>query len=151
MSAKGYLLVKATERDADAIRALIHKVGINPLGLDWHRFILAKDEHGLVVGCVQLKVHKGGIFELASLAVEEEWRQRGIARDLITAICVEAPPGWLYLTCRSGLFSFYRKFGFEGTVEIEMPSRYRRLVKTVGIFRRMKIMNESLMVMRKMI
>jgi hypothetical protein len=41
----------ATRADAGVIRSLIHTVGINPIGLNWRRFILAVDERDVMLGC----------------------------------------------------------------------------------------------------
>ena len=79
-----YTLRPATAAEFPAIRKLIWQVGINPIGLDWRRFVLAVDEEGRMLGCGQIKPHKGGIRELASIAVVPEARGLGIARAIIT-------------------------------------------------------------------
>ncbi len=38
-----YQLRSATQTDFPAIRELIHRVQINPMGLDWARFVVAVD------------------------------------------------------------------------------------------------------------
>ena len=63
-----YHLRPATPADAARIRRIISLVHINPTALDWHRFILAVDQAGSVIGCGQVKPHTGGLQELASLA-----------------------------------------------------------------------------------
>ena len=69
MSKESYSIRKATRGDAAFIRRLIWQVGINPLGLDWQRFVMAVHGHGVRIGCAQLKMHKDGSRELASVAV----------------------------------------------------------------------------------
>jgi len=64
-----FSLRKATKEDSTFIRTLIWRVGINPMGLDWQHFVVAVHEHGVRIGCAQLKVHKDGSRELASVAV----------------------------------------------------------------------------------
>ena len=64
-----YTLQAALESDFPAIRGLIHETGINPMGLDWRRFTIARSAQGVLVGCGQLKPHGDGTVELASIAV----------------------------------------------------------------------------------
>jgi N-acetylglutamate synthase-like GNAT family acetyltransferase len=128
----------ATAGDFPTIRALIRRVHINPSGLDWRRFIVAVDLEGRLVGCGQLKPHGSNIVELASIAVEEGRRRTGVARLLIERLIAEAPRP-LYLTCRSSLGVFYKKWGFKELGPGEMPAYFRGLAKVmsvvVGVFR----------------
>ena len=128
----------ATARDFPAIRALIRQVRINPSGLDWRRFLVAVDLEGRLIGCGQLKPHGSDVLELASIAVEEGHRGKGVARLLIDRLIAEAPRP-LYLTCRSSLGAFYEKWGFRELDPGEMPAYFRRLAKVmsvvVGVFR----------------
>ena len=119
--------------DAVFIRSLIHKVRINPVGLNWRRFLLAVTPEGEVVGCAQIKPHYDGSLELASLAVEPAWRGRGTARRLIDQL-LETSPRPIYLTCRSGLGPFYGKFGFRIANPDDLPPYFRRLKRLVDIF-----------------
>lgn len=127
-----WTLRKASSADGQPIRELIRHVQINPLGLDWHRFVVAVDGAGRLVGCGQLKPHGDNILELASLAVVESYRGQGVARALIEDL-LEAAPRPLYLTCRGGLGSFYEKWGFRRVVTDEMPRYYRRLARLAAI------------------
>ena len=106
-----FTLRPATEDDFPAIKDLIHRVGINPMDLDWHRFVLAVDGSGKMLGCGQLKPHGPNVIELASIAVEPSYQHQGIARAMIEHLIARAPRP-LYLTCRSRLGSFYDKWGF---------------------------------------
>jgi len=100
----------ATASDEKKIKDLIHEVGINPMNLDWERFIVAEAE-GAFVGCVQIKPHKDGVRELASLAVVPEKQGAGIGSMLVKAV-LEREPGELYLMCQKGLTTYYERFGF---------------------------------------
>lgn len=153
----------ATREDAPVIRRLIRQAGINPLGLDWRRFLLAMDEadqssirRDRCIGCGQLKPHAGGTLELASIAVVPEWRRRGVASQVIQALIErsktlpcsqETVAPALYLTCRAGLRSFYERFGFVVLAPDTMPLYFKgayytfRLIKSVGLAR------ENLLVM----
>jgi N-acetylglutamate synthase-like GNAT family acetyltransferase len=124
----------ARETDAAAIKYLVRSVGINPMDLDWKRFIVAVDEQDLVIAIGQIKPHhKGELLELASIAVVEQRRGEGLARAIIEHLLKESPRP-VYLTCRSRLQPFYQKFGFQALSYAEMPRFYQRLSKLAGVF-----------------
>ena len=136
----------ATAGDLVDIRRLIREVHINPMDLDWRRFVIAVDDAGTLLGCGQLKPHRGGSLELASIAVEPRHRGMGIARRIIESLLAEAPRP-LYLTCRSRLEPFYRRWGFVPVQADDMPAYFRRLWRLAGIAGRLGMMPESLSVM----
>jgi N-acetylglutamate synthase-like GNAT family acetyltransferase len=138
-------LRSATASDSSAIRQLIRKVHINPMGLDWRRFVVAVDDAGMLLGCGQLKPH-AACLELASIAVKPGQRGKGIARAIIERLIAEASRP-LYLTCRSSLQSFYRKWGFVPVQPEEMPAYFRRLWRLVGIAGRLGMTPDGLSVM----
>jgi N-acetylglutamate synthase-like GNAT family acetyltransferase len=123
-------LREANSEDFPAIKRLIHLVQINPTGLDWHRFVVAIDNSGRMLGCGQLKPHGREIVELASIAVEPSDRNKGVARAVIEYLIKQAPRP-LYLTCLSSMGVFYEKWGFQPVALDEMPTYFRRLVKLV--------------------
>ncbi|MBK7893948.1 MAG: GNAT family N-acetyltransferase [Anaerolineaceae bacterium] len=101
----------AKASDEAAIKSLIRAVNINPMGLKWPRFLVAVEENGRLVGCGQIKPHRGGSRELASIAVQKEYRRQGIAGEIIQRLLAEEqPPVWL--TCMDKLVPFYAQFGF---------------------------------------
>lgn len=128
----GYRLRRAREADGNAIKDLIHSVGINPMGLDWRRFLVAVDDQGRVIGTGQLKPHGKDVLELASIAVIPEHRGEGIARAVIERLLQESPRP-LYLTCRSRLELFYERFGFRAIPYEEMPRYYQRISRLAGL------------------
>ena len=65
----------AQPEEAQSIQQLIRASRLNPTGLDWRRFVVAEDQNGEFVGCGQVKPHRDGSQELASLAVAEAWRK----------------------------------------------------------------------------
>lgn len=143
----GYTLRLARAQEDPAIRKLIHQVGINPLGLHWQRFVLAVDSEGAMIGCGQVKQHGDGSRELASIAVVEGWRQKGVARAIILHL-IDSVQGRLYLTCRVGLGPFYQRFGFREAAMHELSPYFRRLNKLVSIFRFLRLMpGEGLLIM----
>lgn len=141
-----FTLHRATAADSPAIKALIHRVRINPMGLDWQRFLLAVDASGTMLGCGQLKPHGEATWELASIAVDPGYRGQGIARAIIEALLVEAPRP-LYLTCRSRLGSFYQQWGFQALNEAEMPTYFRRLSRLASLFNGLSRYDDVLLVM----
>lgn len=142
-----FTLRPATAADEADIKALIKLVRINPMDLDWRRFLLASTPDGRLAACAQIKPHADGTRELASLAVSDAWRGLGLARQLIEALTArEARP--LYLTCRSGLEPFYQKFGFRSLGKDELTPYYRRLQKLANAMMKLGGGSETLSVMR---
>jgi N-acetylglutamate synthase-like GNAT family acetyltransferase len=128
-------LRRATQKDAAAIRALIHTVGINPTGLDWKRFLVAVDELDHVIASGQIKPHGDGTRELASIATFPEYRSQGLASAIIQRLVVETPHP-LYLVCLEHNGSFYARFGFRELAPHEMPPILGREAKVVAFMRR---------------
>jgi len=126
-----YVLRPAHESEANRIKDLIQLVGINPMDLDWKRFVVAVNERDEMIGCGQVKPHGKEILELASIAVKPEYQGQGIARMIVEHL-LNGSPRPLYLTCRSRLEPFYEKFGFHAITYAEMPRYYQRISKLVG-------------------
>ncbi len=126
----------AVKQDSWAIRRLVWRVLVNPTGLDWRRFVVAVDDQGNVLGCGQIKPHRDGSRELASIAVQPEFHGQGIGTAVIQRLLAEnAPP--LYLTCRAHLGSYYHRFGFETVALDEMPPYFKSIARMLHLFRRM--------------
>jgi N-acetylglutamate synthase-like GNAT family acetyltransferase len=118
-----YEIRPALPSEAAHIRRLIWQVGINPFGLDWRRFLVAVDEQGTLIACGQVKPHRDGACELASIAVRAEERGYGIASAVIRRLLAENPPP-LYLICRPDLQPFYARFGFAPLTQLETPPSF---------------------------
>ena len=143
-----FALRPATSADFPAIRGLIRLVQINPIDLDWQRFVIAVTPEGEMIGCGQVKPHGDGSRELASIAVTPPWRKQGVARAIIEYLTANEP-GTLYLTCRANLGPFYTRFGFKAIEQQEMPPYFRRisrLMKALGVLR---VVGERLLVMKR--
>ena len=125
----------ATEQDQKTIERMIHDAGINPMSLDWQRFVIA-DDAGKAVGIGQVKQHGDGSRELASIAVIPERRGQGIASEIIHHLLAQES-GVVYLTCRSQLETFYNRFGFRKIGRNEMTTYFRRLYRIGNIFARL--------------
>ncbi len=137
----------ATQSDQPMIERIIHKAGINPMALDWHRFIIADDADG-IVGIGQIKPHDDGSRELASIAVIPQRQGQGIARQIIQALLAQdAQRGALYLTCREQLEPFYTRFGFHTIERAEMPPYFKRMIRLANIFGGMR--GVKIIVMKK--
>ena len=143
-----YTIRPARREDFPAIRALIHVVHINPTGLDWRRFQVAVDPDGRLLGCGQVKVHGDGSRELASIAVREQFRSRGVARAVIEALLQREPRRPLYLMCRAPLEPFYGRFSFKIVVPAEMPAYFRRIHRMANLFNSGGAAEDRLLVMR---
>lgn len=144
-----FIIRPALMGDSRSIRDLIHQVGINPMGLDWPRFIVAVTPEGKIIGCGQIKPHGNEVRELASIAVDDGYRGNGIARLIITSLLSRTPPP-IYLMCRSALGPFYTKFGFSPVELVNMPSYFRRMARLANVFSNLTgDMNKLLVMMRE--
>jgi N-acetylglutamate synthase-like GNAT family acetyltransferase len=143
-----YTLRSATEEDFAEIRKLIYAVKINPVGLDWRRFILAVDRQDRVIGCGQIKLHRDGSRELASIAVRENARRQGVARRIIEHLIASLPTGPLYLTCRQELGPFYERFGFVALKSNDMSPTFRRISRITIFLRKLHLISQEILVMR---
>ena len=137
----------AREMEAAPIRDLIYLVGINTLGLDWKRFVVAVNERDEMIGCGQLKPHGRGILELASIAVYPEHQGKGVARAIIEHLLKDSPRP-LYLMCESSLGLLYEKFGFRAIAYEEMPRYFQRISKLAGLATTLARREERLLVMK---
>ena len=137
----------AREAESAQIRDLIHLVGINPMGLDWKRFVVAVDDHDEMLGCGQLKPHGSDILELASLAVYPGHQGKGVARRIIEHLLKDSPRP-LYLMCESRLGPMYEKFGFRPIHYEEMPRYFQRISKLAGLVTTLAQREERLLIMK---
>ena len=137
----------ARESESARIKELIHLVGINPIDLDWKRFVVAVNDQDEMLGCGQLKPHGTEVLELASLAVYPEHRGQGVARALIEYLLRNSPRP-LYLMCESSVGSLYEKFGFRGISYEEMPRYFQRISKLAGLVTTLARREEHLLVMK---
>ena len=138
----------AIASDAPAIRALVHQAQINPIDLDWPRFIVAVSPDGEVIGCGQVKLTGTAAASWRAIVVAPEFRNQGIARAIIENL-TESHPGTLYLTCRSSLGPFYERLGYRMIQEDEMPPYFRRISHLFRLLGKAHIVGEALLVMRR--
>jgi N-acetylglutamate synthase-like GNAT family acetyltransferase len=136
----------ATNADQATIRRLIREAGINPMSLDWPNFVVADDD-GAIVGVGQIKAHRDGSRELASIAVVPARQGQGIARALIETLLAREPGVVLYLTCRRELEGLYRRFGFRTVKRAEYPPYYGRMIPLINLA--MRPLGIRILVMRR--
>lgn len=148
MSLDKFLIRPAKKEEFQAIRDLIFEVQINPTGLAWQRFLVATTVDGELVGCGQVKPHRDGSRELASIAVRPQFRGRGAARIILEALLAKETRRPLYLMCRSQLEPFYNKFGFRSVSFDEMTPYFRRISRLVGLFSPARSPEDRLSIMR---
>jgi N-acetylglutamate synthase-like GNAT family acetyltransferase len=137
----------AREAESDQIRDLIHLVGINPMGLDWKRFVVAVNDQDEMIGCGQLKPHGPEILELASIAVYPDHQGKGVARAIIEYLLKDSPRP-IYLMCLSPLGPLYEKFGFRALSYDEMPRYFQRMSKLANAAATLARREERLLVMK---
>jgi len=143
-----FTLRPARESESTVIKDLIHLTGINPMGLDWKRFIVAvAGAQDQVIGIGQLKPHGTEILELASIAVFPEYRGTGVARAIIEYLLKDSPRP-LYLMCESSLGALYERFGFRSVSYAEMPRYFQRITKLAGLVTTLARRDTRLLVMK---
>ncbi len=147
MMSHAFALRPAQAEDEPAIKRLIRETRLNPMGLKWPHFVVAEDEQGRFIGCGQVKRHRDGTRELASIAVVKAYRGRNVASAIIQHLLNGATRP-LYLMCGSRLVPFYQKFGFrELTTPAAMPPLFRRFRRLAKIMTFLSRSSESLAVM----
>jgi len=144
---ENYTLRPARESESGQIKELIHLTGINPMGLDWKRFVVAVNDRDEMVGCGQLKPHGAEILELASLAVYPEYRGKGVARAILEHLLANSPRP-LYLMCESSLGPLYEKFRFRSISYEEMPRYFQRISKLAGLATTLLQRDKRLLIMK---
>jgi N-acetylglutamate synthase and related acetyltransferases len=142
-----FTLRPARESESSQIKGLIHLVRINPMGLDWKRFIVAVDDRDELIGCGQIKPHGTEILELASIAVYPEHQGKGVGSAVIEHLLANNPRP-LFLFCESSRGSLYEKFGFRRLEYDEMPRYFQRISKLTGLATTLARREESLLVMK---
>lgn len=130
----------ATVEDQATIRRIVRAANINPTGLDWPHFIVAEDK-GEIVGVGQIKPHRDGTRELASIAVIPTRQGQGIGSGIIREL-LRREDGVLHLTCRRQLQGYYERFGFVRLEHRDYPPYFARMLpilNTVGRLFRVRI------------
>ena len=107
----------AAADDQYAITAIVRAARLNPRDLDWQRFLLARWGQD-IIGVGQVRPHRDGSRELASIAVVPEWQGNGVGRMLVQASsdrCREKGGRRLIVSTAAadiGNLRFYQRQGF---------------------------------------
>ncbi len=109
----------AKELDQAAIRATVRQAKLYPFELKWQQFYVALDNKS-IIGVGQIKKHRDGSRELASVAVVPGFQGQGVATALIHKL-LSGNEDHLYLLCRDDLESFYQRFGFVTVTRAILP------------------------------
>ena len=117
------------------------------MGVDWERFVVAVNVQDDVIGIGQIKPHGKEVLELASIAVDPEYRGQGIARAIIEYLLKDSPRP-LYLMCESKNGALYEKFGFREIPYKEMPRYFQRISKLAGLASTLAHHDQRLLVMK---
>ena len=130
-----YRFRRASKKDQGLIRQLIFRARLNPLGIGWKGFDIVEAGDGQVLGIGQIKVHRDGSEELASLYIDPAFRNQGIAAALVGYLKERARTE-LWLTCRSSLIPFYERLAFlEVTDPVHMPAYFRTVWRIFKLFK----------------
>jgi len=123
--------------DLPAIAELVAAVGGDLEDLVPEQFLVGRGGptiRGKIVGCGRVKPYSG-FYELASLAVDGEWRNGGLGRSIVAEL-VTWHQGPIYLMCEDDVVDFFRKFGFALIPMSEMltglQSKWQRYVDQLG-------------------
>jgi N-acetylglutamate synthase-like GNAT family acetyltransferase len=115
---------RAKEIDQAAIKTVVRQAKLYPFELNWQQFYVALDNKS-IIGVGQIKKHRDGSRELASIAVVPEFQGQGVATALIHKL-LSPYDDQLYLLCRDDLESFYQGFGFITVTRANLPPELAR-------------------------
>ncbi len=108
----------AVETDKRTIHQMIRDESLDPTSRDWRNFLIAEAD-GQIVGIGQIKPYPD-CQELGSLVVLPDYRNRGVAGLLISALEAKANRP-LYLVCESKMEPYYTRFGYQTIPFREAP------------------------------
>jgi N-acetylglutamate synthase-like GNAT family acetyltransferase len=127
--------------DVEQIRDLVDSVGGDLDRLQPEQFRVARNSEHRVIGCVRLKPYPG-FYELASLAISNQWRASGVGRELVNTL-LKSHQGPVFLICEDQVIEFFRRFGFGLIPPSEIPpgleskiARYRSESGHINVMRR---------------
>lgn len=137
------LLRAAQPQDQRAIRSLVRRARLNPLNLRWDHFLVVEDMcAGILAGVGQIRPHRDGAQELASLVVHPGYQGRGIGRALVHTLISRAAynaarPARLYLFCRAEMEPYYVQFGFTKVDASQLPGSLAWMLRAGQFFSRL--------------
>ena len=106
---KPYTICQASVSDFEIIKKFIKQFDLDNRDLQQQQFLVAKDEQNKLIGFGRIRKHKG-CDEFCSLGVIEEFRNSGVAKELVEArIRIATQP--IYLVCI--IPNYFEKLGFK--------------------------------------
>jgi N-acetylglutamate synthase-like GNAT family acetyltransferase len=127
------IIRRATAEDEHAIKAIVRAARLNPMRLDWPRFVVAAWGED-VIGVGQVKPHGDGTRELASLAVVPEWQGQHLGSLIVRALLAREA-GTLHLLCLPEMAGYYARFGFRRLGRAELTPYFRRIDSAARVMR----------------
>lgn len=114
--------------DQPVITAMVRRARLNPVGLQWQRFVIAERD-GRAIGVAQLRRHFDGCNELASLVVEPDSRGHGTATQLVDALLADerAP---VYTLIDRRFVGHFARWHFTPVDPRELPRSVSRVYRT---------------------
>lgn len=110
----------ATEEDIPEIFTLVHAVRGSTSKMRKEDFIVACVE-GKIVGCVRIKETSEGVHKMSSLAVDPNFRMRGIDVEIVSRMLEKFSRRPVYVICFAEREQFYMKNGFYRVSPSELP------------------------------
>mgnify|MGYP001249421644 FL=1 len=124
----------AGAEDLPAIEELVALVDGDGEDLQESQFVVVEDEAGSILGCARLRPYRG-FRELASVAVRDGRRARGVGWEMVTTLSGRYQ-GPLYLVCEDREVGFFRRFGFVLIAPEDAPPglapKWRRYTAQIG-------------------
>jgi N-acetylglutamate synthase-like GNAT family acetyltransferase len=136
----------ATQDDQPAIRRVIAEVHLPRMNLQWPNFVVVEEDRE-IVGMGQVKSHRDGSRELASIAVVPKRQGDGLGTAVIEALLGREVRAVLHLSCRRELETYYERFGFSRVEPAEYPPYFRRATRMANLVTR--LFGIHLIVMRR--
>jgi N-acetylglutamate synthase-like GNAT family acetyltransferase len=135
---------RARPDDQPVITAMVRRARLNPAGLHWEQFVVG-ERGGRAVGVAQLRRHRDGARELASLVVEPGAREHGIATLMVDALLADETAA-VYALIDRRFAGHFARWGFRQAGPGELPRSVSRTyvigraVTTLGsLLRRQRI------------
>jgi amino-acid N-acetyltransferase len=135
---------RAKPDDQPVITAMVRRARLNPAGLHWEQFVVGERD-GRAVGVAQLRRHSDGTKELASLAVEPDAREQGIATQMVDTLLSDETAA-VYTLIDRRFVGHFARWGFGQVGRSELPPSISRIyligrvVTTLGsLLRRQRI------------
>ncbi len=141
-----FTIRSAIQADQPTITRMVREAGINPMSLKWPHFIVAEDG-GRTVGIAQVKQHRDGTRELASVAVVPDRQGQGIGSAMVRELIARHGQDVLHLTCLDARQGYYERFGFRRLGRKEYPTYFARMVPLFNSIGR--LFRQRIIVMRR--